>query len=235
MDVIRSKPLRAGAGAGPMLLVLIAVLPGCGASAPADRGGRTVEVAPGFERVLEGALAVVPTVRGPATEARAGDLAPVARELHAHLYAGLPSMRLVGPDSVRSRLRAADVDPAPLVRRLALGDRLLPTDGSALHGALGSRHALLTWITETVVTGIERARTDLEISDFATEGGLATYRRIEGALHGAVVDLERGEVLWRATEPYRGDPVFGDRAFGPDLDRLRTATAITLAIVLESS
>jgi hypothetical protein len=235
VDVIRSSPLRAGVAAGPLLLALIAVLPGCAASPPEDRVGVGVEVSPDFDRVLEGSLAVVPTVRGPATEAHAGDLAPLARELHAHLYAGLPSTRLVDPDSVRARMRAAGTSADPLVRRLALGDRLLPSDGSALRRALGSRHVLLTWISETVVTGTERPRTDLEVSDFATEGGLARYRRIEGSLHGVVVDLERGEVLWRATEPYRGDPVFGDAPFGSDLDRLRTATAITLAIALESS
>jgi len=223
------------AGARWFAAAAVVVLGACASTPRSERVGATVEVSPDFGRVLEATLAVAPTVPGPTTATLHGDLRRVALELHDHLYAGLPATRLVGPDSVGARLETGDVGLRPLVRRLALGDRLLPADGEPLRRALGQRYVLLTWIAETVVTGSERPRTDLDVSDFNTDQGLASYRRIEGALHGAVVDLERAEVLWRAREPYRGRPVFDDAPFGTELDRLRASAATTLAMTLESS
>lgn len=226
---MKAKRFRSGVALILAGSLALAAGPGCGSTPPGADTARIGMLLPGFERSLDGVVAVAPTQPGPGLQPAPATTGAVAEDLAVELFVGRPS-ELVGPAETASRLVGASL--RTVVGAMARGDRLVPSDFEPLAAAIDAPWLVVSWIDETERTGREPVRPDRELSDPRAEASLARYRAIDGVLEVRLVDLTAGRTLWEARATYTTGFVFGSDPTGAPLVRSRAGAAATVGRAL---
>jgi hypothetical protein len=184
-----------------------AALAGCGGGAEIET--RVAERAPSLPEALRQGMVIAPCfVPGPRSDA--GSVASaisqeLSRQLQLESMVELGGARLVLPEDVQTRA-AANPTPASLLaavqRMRAGGEPVAQQRYQDLRAWLGCDQLLLTWLDEQDERGSQILIPDIHQVPWPLDGGTVPYTVVKGVLWGELVDLRRGQPLWRGDASY---------------------------------
>ncbi len=196
-----------------------------GACAPGQ--GLRTEVIFASDRLpeaFERGFAVAPAAHLRSVSDSADVAAEVSNALYLECMTQLRGVDIIAPDLVLQRLGEAGDSGLEgfrqlrrrLVREEAIGSESTRDLGAVIH----ERYILVAWVDEREVVGLEDLPGDYVDVDFSVDVRRASYAQLEGKLVGCLVDLEAGELLWRARVRYRSERDFSGEKGGTAGDEI---------------
>jgi len=158
-------------------------------------------------------------------------------QMETAFFAGWPGQSFVSSGELLHRL--AGVGPEGRSQLEAFhsarvrGEALVREDCSALNQMVMHRYLLLPWVSEKLESGM--VDSDREYTDYnhADDVRRLSYERVNGRLHGLIVDLWQSEVVWEGVAPYSTDTLYGGLAVNSDeLALARDAGVVDFMILL---
>lgn len=184
--------------------VALWVLTACGS--PPGPQTELLRRSPRLDQALAGGFAMAPTVQ---LQRRADSAAAdqISHALYLESLARLRGVEVLSPELTSERLEEAGDEAwrrlRRVRRRLIRGDTISGDLVRPLATVLGRPLLLMSWTDEKVTEGFEDLAGKTVDTDFSMDVQRDTWSQIEGVLAGGLVDLETGEVLWKARAIYR--------------------------------
>jgi len=200
---------------------------GCASTSPGPGGGTTGPRS-GFERALDGPIAILPTLTPRFERQLEPPPARLAATMHAELFVAHGDA-IRAPEQFPRGIRGLQA----LVDRFSRGERIVASDTVPVAEVVESPFALLTWVEESTEEGGEAVRRDMEPTDLRADDGLASYVAVDGVLEARLLDLQTAEVLWIGRRTYGTPRDFDGAVDASALSRARSLAATDLARDLE--
>lgn len=109
------------------------------------------------------------------------------------------------------------------------GEKLSQGDTAQLYPHVAARFLFLSWVREETEMGVkDSAAADYNDMDFAQDIYNVAYQTFEGELTGEMIDLVRGELVWRGVARYKTGEMYADNR-PADLWTRRSSACTALA------
>ncbi len=166
----------------------------------------------------------------------AGALATMSNELYTALLTFTEKVEVVDPEVVLQRAKKAGEDVPDSLRqfqrRRIQKAELSPAECSKIFPWLATRFLLVPWVEESGQVEMKEGPTiDYTDIDFSQDIYAVTYQRYEGTLTAELIDLVRGEVVWRAVVRYSTGEMYKDN-LPADLWTQRNRACVAMAKLL---
>jgi hypothetical protein len=187
-----------------IVLAALVALVACG-SPPGPRT-ELLERSPRLDQALGGGVALAPTVQ---LQRRGGSAAAdqISHALYIESMTRLRGVEVLSPEAAGERLEKAGAGAwrrlRRVRRRLVRGDPISADLARPLVTVLGRPLLLLSWTDEKITERYEDLAGKTIDTDFSMDVQRDTYSQTEGVIAAGLVDLNTGEVLWKARVSYR--------------------------------
>ncbi len=213
----------------------ILFLTGCGSGPPPPV--EITHVEPGFEEALRTGFSVAPVDRSEPIYGGAESLAEFTNGLYSSLLAFTEGVEITEPGVVLKRVKHGGDEALALFRKFQR-ERInkLPlstSDCTRIFPLVLQRFLFVPWVEEHEEAGVEDTVSGEYTTkiDFAADLNNVSFKQYEGQLSGEMIDLVKGEVVWRGVARYKTGKIFiGNRP--EDLWACRTKAATNLARLL---
>jgi hypothetical protein len=170
---------------------------------------------PVLKEALRDGFAMAPVTQVAPIPGGRDALARITNDLYTALLVFTEGTEILEPGVVIKRIDNAGEDFQVFARefrrsRIA-GDKLSQSDTARLYAQVAERFLMVAWVLEQGEVGVkDSASADYQDLDFAQDIYDVAYKSFKGELTVEMIDLVRGELVWRGVARYSTGEMYAD-------------------------